>query len=160
MTPPVHFVMYADFSQVVVLDGTVNLFALATGTPFWGSENPQLDLFSVRMNHTALSVGGMNKDYTLVGVFTEENHDAPLESSNWVRHEETRLHLPSGTLWITEIIDLQPPRFTLLLEPGWYTLRVSISDYDWDKELPLPIGVTCDEPVRQQVRLELLRTHS
>jgi hypothetical protein len=160
MTPPIHFIMYADFSQIVVLDSGVNLFEMTTRIPFWASENPQHDLFSIRMEHTAVSVGGMNKDYTLVDVFTEENHDAPLESSNWVRREEMQLHLPSGTLWITEIIDMEPPRFTLPLEPGWYTLRVSISDYDWDKELPLPIGVTCDEPVRQQVRLELLRTRA
>jgi hypothetical protein len=67
------------------------------------------------------------------------------------------MHLPSGKLHITEIIDMDPPKAVLNLEPGWYGLRVSVSDMDWDVTLELPEGVVCDEPVYQRVRFEFWR---
>jgi hypothetical protein len=156
MPRPLSFVIYADYAQIVLLDANVDLYALALGEPFWSTENADLELFSVRAQSTAISVGGMNKDWALVDVVVT-NLEPPRDTSGWRRVADTRMHLPSGALWVTEIIDMEPPKAVVTLEPGWYGLRASLSDYDWDVTLELPAPLSCEEPVRQRVKLEWWR---
>jgi hypothetical protein len=153
MPRPLSFVIYADYAQIVLLDSSVDLYALALGEPFWSVENSDLELFSVRARNTAISVGGMNKDWALLEVLVSDL-EPPRDPNGWRRVADTRMHLPSGTLHVAEIIDIEPPKAVLSLEPGWYGLRASVSDYDWDANLELPAPLTCDDPVRQRVKLE------
>ena len=149
------FVMYADFAQFVMLDRQVNL-ASVHETPFWSTENPQTDLFSVRANAQAISVNTPGKGEILLEVHVLESPpDAP--EAGWNRVGVSRLELPSGQLDISEILDLENPIQTLQVTPGTYQVRANLSKWDWDAPVSVPPELMPDgvEAVYQRAKLEL-----
>lgn len=149
------FVMYADFSQFVLLDRQVNL-ASVHEIPFWSVENPQTDLFSVRANAQAVAICTPGKGEILLEIdVLESPPDAP--EAGWARVGVSRLELPSGQLGISEILELENPVQTLQVTPGTYQVRASLSGWDWDAPVAVPPELMPEdvEDVYQRAKLEL-----
>jgi hypothetical protein len=149
------FVMYADFSQFVLLDRQVSLDQVHE-PPFWSAENPATDLFSVRANAQAVSVSAPGKGEILLEVeILGSPPDAP--EASWSRVGVSRLELPSGQLGISEILELENPIQTLQVTPGTYQVRASLSGWDWDAPVAVPPELRPEgvEDVYQRAKLEL-----
>lgn len=149
------FVMYADFSQIVLLDVDVKLDEVHA-VPFWSSENVATDLFSSRAGARAVSIATPGKGEILVEISVLETvPDA--SDAIWARTDECRLELPSGRLGIAEILELEHPVHLLEFAPDSYRLRASLSGWDWDAPIAVPAELMPEgvEAVYQRVKLEL-----
>lgn len=147
------FVIFADYCQVVLLDGGVNLNDVHN-PPLWSIEDPEVTKFSSRANAQAVAVGGIAKQDILLEVEVLEGVPAA-SVGDWVHVFEFILNLPSGTLGIAEILSLEYPTRTLKVAPGTYRVRASIGADSVPVVVPpesMPPGV---ESVNQRVMLEL-----
>ncbi len=133
--------MYSDFSQIVVLDTSVNFEKLSDEDPFWNAENDK-SMFSVRQESRATSIATEGKGAILIEVQHLERApnklvaDVPLCG-------ECNLHLPSGNLGFAEILDLENPEKVLPFPEGRYHLRATMIAWSYsqnpDTDLPLSI---------------------